>query len=136
MLRGVHRQEALWARSADSATLDPAEVESGEDAKIIASVYDSLVTYKGDTVELEPKLAERWTFSPDGKTLTFDLRQGVTFHDGTPFDAASVVFTFERFLQPNHPHKPKEARTGPANDIAKSRLTGPQVIFTLSGRAS
>jgi len=64
----------IWARSADSSTLDPAEIEWGEDAKVIQSLCDTLVTYKGDTVELEPKLAERWTVSPDGKTLIFDLR--------------------------------------------------------------
>jgi ABC-type transport system substrate-binding protein len=68
------RTSLIWARSADSSTLDPAEIEWGEDAKVIQSVFDTLVTYKGDTIELEPKLAERWTTSPDGKTLTFELR--------------------------------------------------------------
>jgi len=129
----TEKKALIWARSADSSTLDPAEVEWGEDAKVIQSVYDSLVTYKGDSLELEPKLAERWTFSPDGKTLTFELRKGITFHDGTPFDAAAVVFTFERFLQPNHPHKPKECPyASNFNDVARVEADGAhRVVFTL-----
>jgi peptide/nickel transport system substrate-binding protein len=124
----------IWARSADSSTLDPAEVESGEDAKVIQSLYESLVTYKGDSVDLEGRLAERWSTSPDGKTLTFELRKGVTFHDGTPLDAEAVVFTFERFLKPDHPHRPKNPCPYASNfgDIAKVAADGPhKVVFTL-----
>jgi peptide/nickel transport system substrate-binding protein len=124
----------IWARSADSSTLDPAEIEWGEDAKVIQSLYDTLVTYKGDTVELEPKLAERWTVSPDGKTLTFDLRQGIVFHDGTPFDSAAVVFSFERFLNPDHPNRPRNpCPYGPNfSDIEKVVAESPhRVVFTL-----
>jgi peptide/nickel transport system substrate-binding protein len=127
------KRALIWARSSDSSTLDPAEIEWGEDAKVMQSIFESLVTYKGDTVELEPKLAEKWSFSPDGKTLTFELRRGVTFHDGTPLDAAAVVFTFERFLQPDHPQKPKECPyASNFNDITKVEAEGPhKVVFTL-----
>jgi peptide/nickel transport system substrate-binding protein len=128
------RTSLIWARSADSSTLDPAEIEWGEDAKVIQSLFDTLVTYKGDTVELEPKLAERWTTSPDGKTLAFDLRKGVRFHDGTPLDSAAVVFTFERFLKPEHPDRPKNPCPYGSNfsDIEKVAADGPdRVVFTL-----
>ncbi len=124
----------LWARSADSSTLDPAEIEWGEDAKVIQSLYDTLVTYRADGVDLEPKLAERWTVSPDGKTITFDLRKGVVFHDGTPFDSAAVVFTFERFLKPDHPNRPKNPCPYGSNfsDIEKVVAEAPdRVVFTL-----
>ena len=124
----------IWARSADSSTLDPAEVEWGEDAKVVQSLYDTLVTYKGDSVELEGKLAERWSWSPDGKTLTFELRKGVTFHDGTPLDSEAVVFTFERFLKPEHPQRPKTPCPYGSNfaDIDKVAADGPhRVVFTL-----
>jgi peptide/nickel transport system substrate-binding protein len=124
----------IWARSADSKTLDPAEIESGEDGKVIQSVFETLVTYKGDTVELEGRLAERWTTSPDGKTLSFELRPGVTFHDGTPLDSEAVVFTFERFLKPDHPQRPKNPCPYASNfsDIEKVVADGPRkVVFTL-----
>jgi peptide/nickel transport system substrate-binding protein len=128
------KKALIWARSSDSSTLDPAEIEWGEDAKVIQSLFDTLVTYKGDTVELEGKLAERWTFSPDGKTLTFELRKGVRFHDGSALDSSAVVFTFERFLKPGHPNRPKIPCPYEANfaDIEKVAADGPdRVVFTL-----
>jgi peptide/nickel transport system substrate-binding protein len=124
----------IWARGTDSSTLDPAEVEWGEDAKITQNVFEPLVTFKHDSVELEGRLATRWEFSPDGKTLTFDLRPGVTFHDGTAFDAEAVVFTFGRLLDPAHPHKPRIAPPYKSNfeEIDRVRADGPlRVTFTL-----
>ena len=51
-------------------------------------------------MEPEPELAESWSVSDDGLTWTFKLRQGVTFHDGSAFDAGDVVHTFRRVLDP------------------------------------
>jgi peptide/nickel transport system substrate-binding protein len=50
-----------------------------------------------------PSLATAWTVAPDGKTYTFTLRQGVTWHDGQPFTGADVVFTFTEILAKLHP---------------------------------
>jgi peptide/nickel transport system substrate-binding protein len=127
------REALIWARSSDSATLDPAEVDWGEDAKITQNVFEPLVSFKHDSVELEGRLATKWHFSPDGRTITFDLRPGVSFHDGTPFDAEAVVFTFERLRDPSHPHKPKVVPYA-ANfaDIESVKADGPQrAVFTL-----
>lgn len=49
---------------------------------------------------LQPRLATAWTFSDDGLTLSFDLRQGVTWHDGVPFTSADVRHTYETTLDP------------------------------------
>ena len=128
----------LWARSADSATLDPAEVEWGEDAKITQNVFENLVTFGDDSVELEGRLAETWSFSSDGRTLAFELRKGVTFHDGSPFTSEAVVFTFERLLDPKHPQKPR-AIPYAANfaAIAKVEADGPhRAVFTLKEPSS
>ncbi|MDO5095186.1 MAG: nickel ABC transporter substrate-binding protein [Peptostreptococcaceae bacterium] len=57
-------------------------------------VYDGLVAY-GENGVIEPKLAESWEISPDGKTYTFKLREGVKFSDGTPFNAANAVKNFD-----------------------------------------
>ena len=54
----------------------------------------TLVRVNHATGETEPWLADRWTTSPDGRTLTFTLRDGVTFSDGVPLTSADVVFTF------------------------------------------
>src|SRR3954468_14741244 len=64
-----------------------------------AAIFDTLVALddKGQPV---PKLALSWTHSDDYKTWTFKLRQGVKFHDGTPFNAAAVKENFDRQKDP------------------------------------
>ena len=61
---------------------------------------DTLVRANPVTGELEPRLATDWTGSPDGLTWTFTLRKGVLFSDGTPFNAADVLFTFQALYDP------------------------------------
>lgn len=69
------------------------------------NIYDGLTRYDLDQAEKiptpQPSLAESWTVSPDQLTWTFKLRQGVTFHDGTPFDADAVIFQFDRMAKPD-----------------------------------
>jgi len=60
-------------------------------------LYDTLLTID-DKEALAPLLAESWEVSPDGMTWTVKLRQGVTFHDGEPFNAAAVKFNYDRIL--------------------------------------
>ena len=91
----------IYARGADAMSLDPILVEDGESAKPIGNIYDNLVQYKAGSTEIEPGLATEWSTSSDGKEWTFKLRQGVKFHDGTPFNAEAVKFSIERQLPPN-----------------------------------
>ncbi|MGE3914044.1 MAG: ABC transporter substrate-binding protein [Chloroflexota bacterium] len=66
-------------------------------------IYDGLTRFALDQAEKvptpKPGLAESWTTSDDKLTWTFKLRQGVKFHDGTPFDAAAAEFAFDRILK-------------------------------------
>ncbi len=94
---------------AEPKSLDPSTVTAVNDFRILMNVYDGLVRYKSGTLEVEPALATGWTISEDGTEYTFDLREGVTFHDGTAFDADDVVYTFQRMLNEDHP----EHDTGP-----------------------
>ncbi len=100
----------IYARGEDANTLDPIHTDIGETVKVLVNLYDTLVTYDEVKPELVPSLAESWQASDDGLTWTFKLRSGVSFHDGTPFNAEAVVFTFERFLLPKHEHRYDEAR--------------------------
>jgi peptide/nickel transport system substrate-binding protein len=89
---------------AEPKALDPAAVTAVNDFRILMNVYDGLVRYKAGTLEVEPALATAWEISEDGKEYTFTLRDGVTFHDGSPFNAEAVVFNFERMLNEDHPY--------------------------------
>lgn len=95
----------IYGRGGDSVALDPAIVTDGESLKIGHQVFDSLLEYKDGTTIVQPGLAESWEVSPDGLIYTFKLRQGVQFHDGTDFNAESVVFNFERWADPKSSYK-------------------------------
>jgi peptide/nickel transport system substrate-binding protein len=77
-----------WAEPVD--TLNPATTGNRDVGPIDSNLFDTLVWLTPD-FKITPDLATKWTTSPDGKTYTFTLRQGVKFHDGTAFDASSVV---------------------------------------------
>jgi peptide/nickel transport system substrate-binding protein len=67
----------------------------------VAGVYSGLLHHDpDDPVKVTGDLAERWTVSPDGKTYTFHLRRGVTWHDGQPFSATDVKASLDRVLSP------------------------------------
>ncbi|MCO6186626.1 ABC transporter substrate-binding protein [Rhizobium sp. L1K21] len=89
---------------AEPKSLDPAADTAVNDFRILVNLYDGLVRYKDGTLEVEPSLATSWTISDDGKVYTFKLREGVTFHDGTPFNAEAVKFNFDRMLKEDHPY--------------------------------
>lgn len=90
----------------DAVRLDPADVTDGESITVMDNIFEGLVKYKPGTTEVEPNLATSWEPSSDGLEWTFYLRKDVKFHDGTPFNADAVVFSFERQRDENHPfHK-------------------------------
>ena len=106
------RAVIVYARGDQTDTIDPQATDWGGSAKILVNVYESLVTFSEDGVDLVPGLAEKWDRSPDGKTFTFHLRRGVKFHDGTEFNAAAVAFTLDRLLGRGG-HVPKSVPYGP-----------------------
>ncbi len=89
---------------AEPKSLDPHADTAVNDFRILVNLYDGLVRYKPGTLEVEPSLAESWDISDDGKTYTFHLRDGISFHDGTPFNAEAVKFNFDRMLKEDHPY--------------------------------
>jgi ABC-type transport system substrate-binding protein len=94
--------ELIFLRGSDSNKLDPGDVTDGESSKVIEQVYDQLVRYKPGTIEIEPALATSWASNEEHTVWTFQIRQGVTFHDGSALDGAAVVDTFERMRDPGH----------------------------------
>ena len=82
---------------------DPDIFYAGQGLLLTMNTYEGLLEYKAgtDKPELEPLLATEWTDSPDHKVFTFKLREGVKFHDGTPFTADAVKASFDRRLAVN-----------------------------------
>jgi peptide/nickel transport system substrate-binding protein len=84
------------AFSADPAPLDPDTYYEAEGLAVTLPAYDRLVRYGPNSTQLQPDLATRWTVSKDGLTYDFQLRKGVKFSDGTPFDSAAAKASLER----------------------------------------
>lgn len=93
----------VYGRGADSVSLDPINVTDGESIRVTHNIYETLLEYDHN-LELQPKLATEYSSSEDGLTWTFQLREGVKFHDGTDFNADAVVFNFERWMDPENPY--------------------------------
>ena len=91
----------IFAQGADPRGLDPAMIDDGESAMVIANVYEGLTKYNDKTTAIEPSLATSWDVSADGLEYTFHLRTGVKFQDGTPFNADAVKKSIDRQLPPN-----------------------------------
>ena len=137
---------AVAAASPTSAPSQPADVErtlvlaSGRNLGpgnphdystsmvVLDLLYEPLVRY-GSNGDIQPSLAESWDISGDGLTWTFNLRQGVTFHDGTPFNAETVKWNMERWVGSDR-HNWLPTTTRISNIETPDQST---VVLTLSG---
>src|SRR5690606_3344743 len=88
---------AAWAQ--DPVGFDPHITSAMSSYQILTNVIDNLVTLDAEQ-NIVPELAESWTLSDDGLTLTFTLREGVQFSNGTPLVAGHFKTVFERLLDP------------------------------------
>ena len=88
-----------WSGVSEIRTLDPARIDQVEQFQISSNVLSGLTHIDGGFVA-QPDLAADWTVSDDGTAYTFNLREGVTFHNGDPFTADDVLFTYRRSKDP------------------------------------
>jgi len=88
-------EEFRWASTTDPQTMDPHAVNSAPVLGFLNNVYEGLVR-RGKDMAVEPALATRWEPIGDGEGWRFTLREGVTFHDGSAFDAQDVLFSYQR----------------------------------------
>lgn len=86
----------------DASTLLPILASDSASSGINGLVYSGLVRYDGD-LKVVGELAESWEISADNLTITFHLRKGVKWHDGAPFTAADVLFTYQLYIDPETP---------------------------------
>lgn len=89
-----------FAFSSDWGTLDPGTGTGFTFARnIMQFIFDPLLRKNPETAEIGPGLAESFEVSDDGLIITLTLREGVTFHDGTPFNSEAVKFSFDRIVE-------------------------------------
>ncbi|SHF63959.1 ABC transporter substrate-binding protein [Geodermatophilus nigrescens] len=87
----------VFGAAGDPAMLDPAFGSDGETFRVARQIHEGLLGNELGGTEPVPELAEDYEVSEDGLEYTFNLRQGVTFHDGTDFNAEAVCFNFDRW---------------------------------------
>jgi peptide/nickel transport system substrate-binding protein len=88
----------VFGTATDPTALDGALISDGESIRALYQMTEGLTALRPGTSEVIPSLATDWTASDDGLAWTFNLREGVTFHDGEPFNAEAVCFNFERWF--------------------------------------
>ncbi|RCW20577.1 peptide/nickel transport system substrate-binding protein [Ciceribacter lividus] len=110
----------------DADVLDPAQSRTFVGRIVYTAMCDKLVDVSPD-LKIVPQLATEWAWSADGKELTMKLREGVKFHDETPFNAAAVVATIERNMT-----LPESRRKSELSSVEKIEAVGDyEVKFTL-----
>ena len=95
---GKHGGQVTYATIGDPLTLNLALANDASSSGYLGYLFEGLTETSWLTNEVEPALAESWEHSADGLTWTFHLRQDVTWHDGQPFTAHDVDFTFNRII--------------------------------------
>lgn len=91
--------ELTYALATSPDSLDPHRSGLAVAVRAFRTIFDSLVVQAPDN-SIKPWLATEWTISDDGKSYTFKLRKDVKFHDGTPFNAEAVKYSFDRIIDP------------------------------------
>jgi peptide/nickel transport system substrate-binding protein len=110
----------------DADVLDPAQSQTFVGRIVYTALCDKLVDLSPD-LKIVPQLATEWSWSDDGKELTMKLRQGVKFHDGTPFNADAVVYDVTRSMT-----LPESKRKSELKSVEKVEASGEyEVRFTL-----
>ena len=127
---GQNGGELRFCLRTEPKTFDPLLVDEDSSLAVRYLTGGVLARVNRHTQELEPELAESWKVSPDSKQITFKLRHGVHFSDGTPFAAEDVAFTVRRLMDPSvHSPVGDGFRTG-TGDVAIKVIAPDQISIT------
>ena len=119
--------ELRFCLHSEPKTFDPVLVDDDASLSIRYLTGGVLVRSNRRTQELEPELAESWKVSNDGKQITFKLRHGITFSDGSPFSSEDVAFTMQRLMDPAlHSSTGDAFRSG--NGAVSSKIIAPDQV--------
>jgi peptide/nickel transport system substrate-binding protein len=112
--------------------LDPTSASAAAIGEIVHYNILEGLTKIGPDGAVTPLLADSWRFTPDGKTYTFELKKGVKFSDGSPFDAEAVKFSFERAKAPTSTNKAKKAVF---DNVSSVVVAGPHTVILVLNNA-
>ena len=114
----------VYAMEAEPDILDPHACGGWHTSRLVLQMYDQLVEHDltvpwqdGAPAKLVPSLASGWEISPEGTEYTFTLREGIKFHDGTPFDADAVKFNLDRIFKEDFEYFYPRAKAYRAADV-------------------
>jgi len=129
----VGNDTLVVAQDVNVQTLDP-QIVYNNTLRITRGMYEGLLGLRGSTAQIVPRLATSWQGAPDASAWTFHLRQGVRFHDGTPFTSEAVRVSMERLLKINrgfaYAFKDEIAKIEtPDAATVRFALTGPDAAF-------
>lgn len=98
---GERKDQINFGAFQEPTTLDPTRAlgTGSSGGTELHAIYDTLLTYNPETLEYGPRLAEDFSWNEDGTQLTLNLREGVTFTDGTPLDAEAVIYNLKRHVE-------------------------------------
>jgi peptide/nickel transport system substrate-binding protein len=113
----------------DPKTFNPVLVTDATSGEALDLIFEALVRIDPKTTQAEPALAESWSTSNEGRTWTFELRRGVTWHDGRPFTAADVAFTFRAIFDESVPNSARYTLTVDGENLRVEVLGDYRVAF-------
>lgn len=127
--------ELVIAMFLEMTTLDPAQSVHVPTTVVLKNVIETLLELDPET-EPHPRLAESWEVADEGREWSFSLKDGITFHDGTPFNADAVKFTYDRIVDPETQSQTGRSYIGPYEssevlDDLSIRLTFSEVYAPL-----
>lgn len=111
------------AITSEPNSLDPGGPFGSGQNIVLPYLFDNLILQTAEN-DYVPLLAESWDVSEDGKIVTFTLKEGLVFHDGTAVNADAVVFTFERLLNPEN----KSPMAGILRDVTQVSATDDRTV--------
>src|SRR5271157_2112277 len=120
-----------YAQRAEPKSFNP--VISGDNAsrEVLHRIHADLIHINRETQQTEPALAKSWSVSPDGLHYVLDLRRGIRFSDGQPFDADDVVFSFQVYLDQKIQSPQRDFLMLEGKPIAVRKVDAYKVAFDL-----
>ncbi len=122
--------ELRFCLHSEPKTFDPLKVEDDASAAIRYLTGGVLLRMNRQTQALEPELAQSWKVSKDGRQITFKLRSGVSFSDGTPFSAEDVAFTVRQLMDPALHSATGDAFRSGQGDVETKIISPTQISIT------